>query len=147
MALRLAEAKAKAIKNDEALIIGADQIAVVNNAILGKPRNHENARQQLLAVNQQTVTFLTGLCVVNSKTGMMQKDCLAYRVYFRKLMENEIERYLLQEKPYDCTGSFKSEGYGITLVKRMEGDDPNTLVGLPLIRLTEMLRQEGLSIP
>ena len=147
--LRLAEIKASAIASEhpESLVIGSDQIAIADNEILTKPGNHENAVTQLKKVSGKSIVFLTGLCVINTANRNSQKDCISYSVHFRNLTEDEIERYLLQETPYDCAGSFKSEGYGVSLIQRMEGDDPTSLIGLPLIRLSEMLRNENLNIP
>jgi MAF protein len=114
---------------------------------LTKPGTHENARNQLKKISHKSIVFLTGLCVLNTTHNRTQKDCVRYTVHFRDLTEDEIERYLNKETPYDCAGSFKSEGYGISLVQRMEGEDPTSLIGLPLIRLSEMLRNENLSVP
>jgi len=149
LVLRLAETKALAIASChlESLIVGSDQIAVADNEILTKPGNHETAITQLKKVSGKSIAFLTGLCVINTENNNIQKDCIRYTVHFRDLAEDEIERYLLLETPYDCVGSFKSEGYGISLIQRMEGDDPTSLIGLPLIRLSEMLRTENLNIP
>ena len=149
LVLRLAEIKAAEIApaHPESLIIGSDQIAIAGNEILTKPGNHENAIKQLKKVSGKSIIFLTGLCVINTANKNIQKDCITYTVHFRDLSEDEIERYLLQEKPYDCAGAFKSEAYGVSLMQRMEGDDPTSLIGLPLIRLSEMLRNEGLNIP
>jgi len=149
LVLRLAEMKAAAIAraHPESLIIGSDQVAIADNDILSKPGNHENAITQLKKVSGKSIVFLTGLCLINTANNNSQKDCISYTVHFRELTEDEIERYLLQEKPYDCAGAFKSEAYGISLMQRMEGDDPTSLIGLPLIRLAEMLRSEGLNIP
>lgn len=149
LVLRLAMLKASAIAPSypDSLIIGSDQIAVVDDEILTKPGNHKNAKEQLKKLSNKSIVFLTGLCVINTVNNNIQKDCINYTVHFRDLTEDEIERYLLQETPYDCAGSFKSEGYGASLIQRMEGDDPTSLIGLPLIRLSEMLRDEGLNIP
>ena len=149
LVLRLAEMKASAIAPayPDSLIIGSDQIAIADNEILTKPGNHKNAKEQLKKVSQKSIVFLTGLCVINTANNNIQKDCISYTVHFRDLTEDEIERYLLQEKPYECAGSFKSEAYGVALMQRMEGDDPTSLIGLPLIRLSEMLRNENLNIP
>ena len=149
LVLRLAEMKARAISTEhpETLIIGSDQVAIADDEILGKPGNHENAVTQLKKISGKSIVFLTGLCVINIANNNMQGDCISYTVHFRDLTEAEIERYLLQEKPYDCAGAFKSEAYGVSLVRLMEGDDPTSLIGLPLIRLSEMLRNEGLNIP
>jgi septum formation protein len=146
---RLAENKAKAIASahPDSLIIGSDQVAVTDNQILTKPGNHKNAKAQLKKVSSKSIVFLTGLCVINTTNNNIQRDCINYTVHFRNLTEDEIERYLRQETPYDCAGSFKSEGYGVSLVQRMEGEDPTSLIGLPLIRLSEMLRNENQRIP
>jgi len=149
LVLRLAETKASAIApaHPDSLIIGSDQIAIADNEILTKPGNHENATAQLKKISGKSILFLTGICVINTANNKCQKDCISYTVHFRDLKEDEIERYLLQETPYDCAGSFKSEAYGVSLIQRMEGDDPTSLIGLPLIRLSEMLRNEDLNIP
>ncbi|MCH8847055.1 MAG: septum formation inhibitor Maf [Proteobacteria bacterium] len=149
LVLRLAEAKARVIApaHPKSLIIGSDQVAVANNEILTKPGNHNNARIQLAKISHKSIIFLTGLCVINTTSNKVQKDCVSYTVHFRDLTEDEIERYLLKETPYDCAGSFKSEGTGISLVQRFEGEDPTSLIGLPLIRLSEMLRNEHQEFP
>ena len=149
LVLRLAEMKASTIapEHPESLIIGSDQVAIADGEILTKPGNYKNAIKQLKKVSSQSVSFLTGLCVINTANNNSQKDCISYTVHFRDLTDNEIERYLLQETPYDCAGGFKSEGYGVSLIQRMEGDDPTSLIGLPLVRLSEMLRNEDLNIP
>ena len=149
LVIRLSEAKAKAVaeRHSEALIIGSDQVALLNGQILGKPHTHENAVAQLRAASGQQVTFLTGLCLYNSATGHTQTECVPFSVYFRQLTEQQIERYLRQDQPYNCAGSFKSEGLGITLFEKLEGDDPNSLIGLPLIALVRMLHNEGIEVP
>ena len=146
---RLAEQKARAVADQypEGLIIGSDQVACVNGSILGKPGNREKAIQQLQDTAGKTVIFYTGLCLYNAATDKAQVTCEPFKVYFRQLSRAQIERYLDKEQPYNCAGSFKSEGLGITLFHRLEGDDPNTLIGLPLIRLVEMLEAEGLELP
>jgi len=146
---RLSEAKAKAVAGrfPDALIIGSDQVAVLDNEILGKPLNHENARQQLTMASSKKITFYTGLCLFNSATENSQVRCVPFHVYFRKLSENQIEHYLQTDKPYNCAGSFKSEGFGISLFEKLEGDDPNTLIGLPLIELIRLLANEGIDVP
>jgi septum formation protein len=145
---RLAAAKAAAVAADHpgALVIASDQVAVLGGEILTKPGNRERARRQLAAMAGREVRFLTGLCV-RDPAGAEQSDCVACSVVFRDYSAGEIERYLDLEAPYDCAGSFKSEQLGIALVQEMAGTDPTALVGLPLIRLAEMLRREGLSIP
>lgn len=145
---RLAEAKARAIgRTHRGLIIGSDQVATVGDVILGKPGDHGQAAHQLQQLSGRTVTFLTGLCLLNSETGELQLDAVPFRVQFRTLSTVQIERYLQRDRPYNCTGSFKSEGLGITLFERMEGDDPTALIGLPLIRLTGMFEQAGIILP
>jgi len=145
---RLAQEKAKVVaaRHPDALIIASDQCAVLDGNILGKPGNHQAAVQQLQAASGKKVQFLTSLALLNAKTGNLQIDVCPFAVYFRTLTYSEIESYLNKEKPYNCAGSFKSEGLGITLFQRLEGDDPNTLIGLPLIRLTAMLGKEGVSL-
>lgn len=145
---RLSEAKAKAVAQvfDDALVIGSDQVAVVAGQILGKPGNHEKAVAQLKRAAGKRVSFLTGLCLYNTRSKRSQLDVIAFNVIFRQLTDSQIESYLLKEQPYNCAGSFKSEGLGIALFERLEGDDPNTLIGLPLIRLISMLESEGLPV-
>lgn len=146
---RLSESKARAVADHypDALIIGSDQVAVLDNDILGKPLNHENAFQQLKMASGNKVTFYTGLCLLNSATQNTQTRCIPFQVYFRELTDEQIEHYLQNDKPYNCAGSFKSEGLGISLFEKLEGDDPNTLTGLPLIELIRLLGNEGISVP
>ncbi|WP_299013847.1 nucleoside triphosphate pyrophosphatase [uncultured Photobacterium sp.] len=148
LVMRLAEAKAKTCAPDypEHLIIGSDQVCVINGEIVGKPHTVEKACQQLQAASGQTVTFYTGLCLHNAKTGHSDIICELFHVHFRALTEQEIYNYVEREKPLNCAGSFKSEGLGIALFDRLEGRDPNTLVGLPLIALREMLAKQGICI-
>lgn len=141
--LSLCKAKALAKKHPDALIIGSDQIAVLGNHILTKPHTHERAKDQLRLASGRQVRFLTGLCLFNSASESHQLEIVPFDVTFLPLSEEQIENYLIKEKPYDCAGSFKSEGLGISLFERLEGEDPNTLEGLPLIRLVAMLRTEG----
>lgn len=143
---RLAQEKAKKVAETypNALIIGSDQVAIIDDVIMTKPHTHENAIQQLKQSSGRTVTFLTSLCLLNSQTEQVQSSVTPYSVEFLDLSEAQIESYLQKEKPYHCAGSFKSEGLGITLFKRFHGEDPNSLIGLPLISLTHMLRQEGI---
>lgn len=145
---RLAVSKAQALRPHypQHLIIGSDQIAVLGGQILGKPGSHEAARQQLQQASGRTVLFHTGLALLNSETQHVQYCCPVYEVKFRCLTAEQIEAYLLLEQPYDCAGSFKSEGLGIALFDHIRGDDPNTLVGLPLIELTRMLNNEGIDV-
>ncbi len=141
---RLAEAKARAVEklmaHKQAVIIGSDQVAVCDGQILGKPGNAENAVKQLLGFVGKTVTFYTGLAVLNTATEECEVRVEPFNVEFRHLSENEIERYVELEKPFDCAGSFKSEGLGISLFNSLKGNDPNTLIGLPAIALLDMLR-------
>ncbi|MBF0470557.1 MAG: septum formation inhibitor Maf [Gammaproteobacteria bacterium] len=145
--LALAKAEAVAHHHPKALVIGSDQVAVHRGEILGKPGSHARAREQLAAFSGNAVTFYTGLALVGSEAGVSEVDLLPYTVHFRTLSADQIERYLKAEQPYQCAGSFKSEGLGITLFSRLEGDDPNTLIGLPLIRLTAMLALAGIPLP
>ena len=141
---RLAEAKARAVEklmaHKQAVIIGSDQVAVCDGQILGKPGNAENAVKQLLGFVGKTVTFYTGLAVLNTATEQCEVRVEPFNVEFRHLSENEIERYVELEEPFDCAGSFKSEGLGISLFNSLKGNDPNTLIGLPAIALLDMLR-------
>ena len=146
---RLARGKALALAGSHPahLIIGSDQVAVLGERILGKPHTFENAREQLLAASGARVTFLTGLALLNSQTGACQVDCIPFTVNMRVLDPERIERYLRAEQPYDCAGSFKAEGLGVSLFQSTEGPDATSLVGLPLIRLVDMLLAEGVQIP
>lgn len=145
---RLSESKARAIAaNHPGLIIGSDQVATTGNDILGKPGTHERAFRQLRELSGKRVTFQTGLCLLNTGTDESQVDVVAFIVKFRQLGDEQIERYLQQDQPYHCAGSFKSEGLGIALFEHMEGTDPTALIGLPLIRLTSMLAQSGIVLP
>lgn len=145
---RLSREKAKACQGTypEALIIGSDQVCVIDGKILGKPHTEEKAIAQLKAASGKHVTFYTGLTLLNAKTGVVQTDFEPFHVHFRVLNEREIRRYVEREQPLDCAGSFKCESLGIALFDRLEGRDPNTLVGLPLIRLCEMLTAEGVNV-
>ncbi|BBP82114.1 Maf-like protein [Pseudomonas tohonis] len=146
---RLAEEKARALADlhPQHLIIGSDQVAVLGEQILGKPLEFERARSQLLAASGTSVTFLTGLALLNTRSGRCQVDCVPFTVNFRPLNEATIERYLHAEEPYDCAGSFKAEGLGVSLFRSTQGEDATSLVGLPLIRLVDMLLEEGLALP
>jgi len=145
--LSLQKAQAVAKRHPDALIISSDQCSILNNEIRGKPGNHENAVKQLSDSSGQRVSFLTGLCLYDTSDDTYQLDLVPFHVDFRQLSQQEIESYLLAEKPYFCAGSFKSEGLGTTLFKRLQGDDPSALIGLPLIRLCEMLRNKGIALP
>ena len=140
--LGLAKARAVAALHPNALIIASDQVAVLDGQILGKPGNHQNAQTQLRSASGKSVLFLTSLILLNAKTQTIQQDVIPFTVYFRHLNDSQINNYLHKETPYNCAGSFKSEGLGIVLFDRLEGDDPNTLMGLPLIRLVRMLENE-----
>jgi len=148
MVVRLAKLKAEAVagKYPDALIIGSDQSAVLEGEILTKSGNFENAVRQLQKASGKRIIFQTGLCLLNTQTGNIQTACVPYTVIFRQLTQEMIEHYLEKERPYNCAGSFKSEGLGIALFERFEGEDPNALIGLPLIRLIEMLGNEGFSV-
>ena len=131
---------------DKALVIGSDQVALFDNEILGKPHTHENAVKQLSRFSGNKVTFLTGLAVINTETNETLSLVEPFEVHFRQLTEQEIEAYLLAEKPYKCAGSFKSEALGICLFEKLVGEDSNTLIGLPLIKLVSMLKQFGFDV-
>jgi septum formation protein len=145
---RLAVEKARKIAGQKpgTLVIGSDQVAVYNGHIVGKPHSHDMAVEQLQSASGRTVTLYTGLALVNADTQRVQCEVIPYRVTFRALTDAQIESYLRKEQPYSCAGSVKSEGLGIALLEKFEGDDPNTLIGLPLIRLVRMLENEGLKI-
>jgi MAF protein len=145
---RLALLKAQAVASTltDGLVIGSDQVAVFNGQILGKPHTEDNAYTQLKSFSGQTVTFLTGLALVNAQTQQHQLCVEPFKVHFRQLGDAEILSYIKREQPLNCAGSFKSEGLGISLFNRLEGDDPNSLIGLPLIRLLTMLRNEGVDL-
>ncbi|USH03598.1 Maf-like protein [Grimontia kaedaensis] len=128
------------------IIIGSDQVCVIDGKILGKPHTEAKAIEQLKAASGKHVTFYTGLTLLNAESGDAQTDLEPFHVHFRHLNEEEITRYVQKEQPLDCAGSFKCEGLGIALFNKLEGRDPNTLVGLPLIRLCEMLREEGIEV-
>lgn len=144
LVLRLAQAKAQALaaRYPHHLIIGSDQVCVLDGEITGKPHTEENAHRQLRKASGTIVTFYTGLALYNSANGHLQTECEPFDVHFRRLSYQEIESYIRKENPLQCAGSFKSEGLGITLFDRLEGRDPNALVGLPLIALCQMLRRE-----
>lgn len=148
-ARRLAEVKARAVaqRYPDALIIGSDQVAANGNARFGKPERRENAIAQLRQMRGKEVVFHTGLCLLDSATNRVQLCCVDTHVGFRDLSDAEIESYLDKEDALNCAGSAKSEGLGISLLSYLRGDDPNALVGLPLIALCEMLRAEGVALP
>ncbi|MGH8183197.1 MAG: Maf family protein [Rhodanobacteraceae bacterium] len=148
-ASRLAEAKARALasKLRNALVIGSDQVAALDNTIMHKPGSIENAHEQLRASSGKTVDFFTGLCVIDARDGQHHVMLDHTRVVFRTLTDAEIQRYVANERPLDCAGSFKSEGAGIALFERIESEDPTALIGLPLITLARLLRQMGVALP
>lgn len=147
-ALRLAQVKARKIgeSHADALIIGCDQVATIDNQQLGKPLTHENATKQLRLMRGREVIFHSALCLYNAATKNMQAQVVPYIVKFRNLSDAQIENYLNKEQPYHCAGSAKSEGLGIAIIERMTGDDPNALIGLPLIALINMLQNEGFAV-
>ena len=145
LVLRLAETKARAIAANltDGLVIGSDQVAVFAGNILGKPHTVDNAFAQLASFSGNAVTFLTGLAVVDAKSQQAKVCIEPFVVHFRHLTNEEISTYIAREQPLNCAGSFKSEGLGITLFEKLEGDDPNSLIGLPLIKLHLMLKEFG----
>ena len=147
-ALRLAQAKAHKVAQSrhDALIIGCDQVAVLDGIQLGKPLIHDVAKQQLGSMQGREVVFHSALCLYNASRDRMQAVDVPYTVKFRALTDDQIEQYLHREQPYHCAGSAKSEGLGIALIEYMHGDDPNALIGLPLIALVGMLRNEGVNV-
>lgn len=148
MVARLAKLKALAIaeRHPNSIIISSDQCATLDGAIIGKPGEHEAAVEQLTNASGRAVTFYTSLCVMDTSSEKMEELVEPFHVYFRELSETQIENYLRKEEPYNCAGSFKSEGLGIALFERLEGKDPNTIVGLPLIELITMLRKFGIDV-
>lgn len=144
--LAIAKARAGAARHPGALVIGSDQVAVHGDAIVGKPRDHADAVRQLRAASGSRVLLHTGLALLDGASGRLQHEVVPFAVHFRALTDAQIERYLRKEQPYDCAGSVKSEGLGIALIERFEGDDPNALIGLPLIRLVRMLENEGVEV-
>lgn len=145
---RLAVAKAKEVAKTypDALVIGSDQVALCGDEILGKPHTFENAVKQLTKFSQQCISFYTGLCVYDSQSGKVTTIVEPFHVHFNKLTQEQITSYLHAEQPYNCAGSFKSEGLGICLFEKLEGDDPNSLIGLPLIKLVTLLKEHGLDV-
>ena len=149
MIRRLTRLKAQAVAktHPNSLIISSDQCSVLEGEIIGKSHHYDNAVRQLRNSSGKKVDFLTGLCVYDSTNDRYELDVIPFSVEFRVLTDEDIHRYIMHDQPFNCAGSFKSEGLGITLFKRLIGDDPNTLIGLPLIRLCEMLRNQGISLP
>lgn len=148
LAARLALAKARevAARFEQAVVIGSDQVADLDGEPLGKPGTHARAVEQLRRMRGRTIVFQTAVAVVCLATGFEQQDLAAVKVQFRDLSDEDIERYLLAEQPYDCAGSARSEGLGIALLERIDNDDPSALVGLPLIRTCRMLRAAGVKL-
>lgn len=146
---RLAVMKAEAVAtvHPQALIIASDQVSVLEGNINGKPGNRERAIEQLTACNGKRVRFYTSLCLYDAKSKRYELDVETYDVHFRSLTDQQIARYVDKEAPFNCAGSFKSEGFGITLFKALEGRDPNALIGLPLILLVEMLQKFDIELP
>jgi septum formation protein len=145
--LALAKARAVAARQPEAIVIGSDQVADLGGEPLGKPGDHARATAQLRRMRGRTVVFHTAVSVVCAATGFARSDLAAVEVLFRDLSDAEIERYLRAEQPYDCAGSAKSEGLGITLLDSIRNDDPTALIGLPLVRTCRLLRAAGLQVP
>ncbi len=148
MVLRLAEQKARRVAptHPQGLIIGSDQVAVLDGRVAGKPGGHEAAVAQLLASSGRTVAFLTALCLLNAASGRSQAEVVTTRVTFRALDRETVEGYVAIERPYACAGALQVEQLGITLLERIESDDPSALIGLPLIRLARMLAAEGVDL-
>lgn len=147
-AQRLSVLKARAVaeKFPDALIIGSDQVALLEGRQLGKPGTHDKAVAQLQAMRAKTLEFHTALTLHNARTGHTQTAVVPVRLLMRDYTDAQIEAYLRKDQPYNCCGSAKSESLGIALIARFETEDPNALVGLPLIKLTEMLANEGLDV-
>ena len=145
---RLAEAKARVIarQHPQAVVIGSDQCALLEDRILGKPGCHENALQQLRQAQGKSVVFHTAICVMCLDSGFVAIGEVPFTVEFRKLSDQQLDHYLRVEQPYQCAGSFKAEGYGACLFSRMHGDDPSALIGLPLFKLTQMLEAAGIEV-
>ncbi|WP_149982367.1 Maf family protein [Pseudoalteromonas rhizosphaerae] len=145
---RLSELKARAATTlfKQGLVIGSDQVAVFEQQILGKPHNKENAIKQLSLFSGNTVTFLTGLCVYDIQSNKTKTLVEPFNVTFRTLTQAQITAYCDAEQPYNCAGSFKSEGLGICLFEKLSGDDPNSLIGLPLIKLSQLLTEFDLDV-
>ena len=145
-ASRLAVLKAQSISRPDALVIGSDQVAFSQGARLDKPGDHATATRQLRALSGKVAEFHTAVALLDTKTGNLQQKVVPCRVVFRALDARTIENYLRREQPYDCAGSAKAEGLGIALIARIETDDPTSLIGLPLIVLSEMLGRAGLPV-
>lgn len=146
--IRLSQLKARAVAaaHPNALIIGSDQVALLDNQQIGKPLTHDNAVRQLRLMRGKTIIFYTALTLLNAASDSIQTAVSETQVSFRQLEDDEIERYLNKEQPYQCAGSAKAEGLGIALISQIVGDDPNALIGLPLINLITMLKNQGVNI-
>lgn len=144
LAVEKAREVAKAYPN--ALVIGSDQVALHGDQIVGKPHDHEHAVEQLRQASGNRISLYTGLALINTRTGGVQSEVVPFTTHFKALSDRTIDRYLRKEQPYNCAGSLKSEGLGIALLERFEGDDPSALIGLPLIRLIAMLESEGFDL-
>jgi septum formation protein len=147
--IRLAREKCQAValNHPTSVVIGSDQVADVDGHAISKPGSHEKARAQLRSMSGKSIQFHTAVCVSNIELNKTVEFCVSTTVEFREISAAEIERYLLAEEPYDCAGSAKSEGMGITLLKRIESTDPTAIIGLPLIKLSEALREFELILP
>ncbi|MBN3491732.1 Maf family protein [Vibrio neptunius] len=144
---RLAKEKAQSCATSQpSLVIGSDQVCVIDGKIIGKPLNRQNAVQQLSRQSGKVIQFYTGLALHNTETNITDVKLDTFTVHFRQLTQQQINRYVEKEEPYYCAGSFKSEGLGIALFEKLEGKDPNTLVGLPLIDLIDMLETQGFEV-
>ncbi len=147
LVIRLAEQKARScIIETPSLVIGSDQVCVIDNQIIGKPHTREKAIEQLLSQSGKAITFYTGLALFNSSTQKSQVVLDKFTAHFRQLTQTMVESYVDKEMPLNCAGSFKSEGLGIALFEKLEGDDPNSLVGLPLIQLIKLLENESFPV-
>src|SRR5699024_2559300 len=149
--LALSKARALASRHPEHIIIGSDQVAVLDDQVLGKPLHAQGAFKQLTAASGRSVTFLTAVAVLDTRTTAAQVNeqvaCVPFTVHFRQLSDGQIQRYIAKEQPFDCAGSCKSEGVGVSLCRSTEGSDAISLVGLPLIRLCDMLNACGIAVP
>ena len=145
--LALSKARALAQHYPQHIIIGSDQVAVLDGKIIGKPLHAEGATQQLSAASGRSLVFLTGLAVIDTRAEIEQVDLVPFTVHFRTLNAAQIQRYIAAEQPFDCAGSFKSEGLGVSLFQATEGSDATSLIGLPLIRLCDMLNACGIAVP
>ncbi|HBV75344.1 MULTISPECIES: Maf family protein [Vibrio] len=149
LVLRLAKNKAEScLLNDDKphLVIGSDQVCVIDQQIIGKPLNRKNAIRQLQQASGKSITFYTGIAIFNSFNQTTDVELDTFTVHFRQLTQQQIENYVDKEQPLYCAGSFKSEGLGIALFERLEGKDPNALIGLPLITLIDMLKKQGVNV-